>query len=315
MEARLRVLEQQREDDHAYFVELREHCLKMGSELDKKVQKEAETTQYLRELTARGLQFQQGLAIQKAHSEQAIKVAQEEIMKLTSGEMDGKIAEIVVGTTEALVKLQSHVLQAFAVTSQGQAEDKMIIEQTFVDAAHAMNSLKSSNIPTARSCPITFSTGAMSSSTPTTAVVPGAMAFTKAMYDDLDVAIKSIQKTASDQMFVSGRVDMLWKQVEAQTNVVQVHESAIQGFQASSGSNTYAPCKACGPGVLGATGVPTDDGSSMPKPTGDGSVVSATLLQVIGGNGQCHCIHVDKLIKQVEALEARPTGSPLRAKY
>ena len=83
MEARLRVLEQQREDDHAYFVELREHCLKMGSELGKKVQKEAETAQYLRELTARGLQFQQGLAIQKAHSEQAIRVAQEEIMKLT----------------------------------------------------------------------------------------------------------------------------------------------------------------------------------------------------------------------------------------
>jgi hypothetical protein len=68
VEARLRVLEQQREDDHAYFVELREHCLKMGSELDKKVQKEAEAAQYLRELTARGLQFQQGLVIQKAHS-------------------------------------------------------------------------------------------------------------------------------------------------------------------------------------------------------------------------------------------------------
>ncbi len=159
-------------------------------------------------------------------------------MKLTSEEMDGKIAEIVVGTTEALVKLQSHVLQAFAVTSQGQAEDKMIIEQTFVDAAHAMNSLKSSNIPTARSCPITFSTGAMSSSTPTTAVVPGAMAFTKAMCDDIDKAVNSIRKTSTDQLFVTGRADLRWKQVEAHTNVVQVHESAVQGLQASSASSS-----------------------------------------------------------------------------
>ena len=148
-------------------------------------------------------------------------------MKLTVEQMDSKIAEVVVGTTEALIKLQSHVLQAFAVTSQGQAEDKMIIEQTFVDAVHAMNSLKSSSVPTTTSCPCTSSTGAMSSSAPTVPMVaaggvPGAMVFTEAMCKDIDAAIVSIKKVTSEQLFAGGRIDLLWKHVEAQTNVAQV---------------------------------------------------------------------------------------------
>jgi len=65
VEARLRVLEQQREDDHAYFIELRDQCIKLGAGLDKKTEKEAETAQYLNELTARGLQFQPAFAFQK----------------------------------------------------------------------------------------------------------------------------------------------------------------------------------------------------------------------------------------------------------
>jgi hypothetical protein len=119
-------------------------------------------------------------------------------------------------------------------------------------------------------------------------------------------------------MFVTGRVDLLWKQVEAQTNVVQVHESATQGLQASSGSGTYAPCKACGPGVSGAIGVPADE-AAAPKPNDDGSVISSTLLKVIGDNGQCHCVHVTELIKQVDIIEKQlkanklGSGTSLRA--
>ena len=129
------------------------------------------------------------------------------------------------------------------------------------------------------------------------------MVFTKAMYDDIDRAITSIKKTASDQIFVTGRVDLLWGQVEAQSNVVQVHESAIQILQSATAASTSAPCQPCGHGVSGAMGVSTDDGSSMPKPPSDGSAMSSTLLKVIGGNGQCHCVHVDTLIKQVAAIE------------
>ena len=63
VEARLRVLEQQRENDHRHFLEIRDHCLKLGAELDRKSEKEAETARYLQELTARGLQFHQALAL------------------------------------------------------------------------------------------------------------------------------------------------------------------------------------------------------------------------------------------------------------
>ena len=143
--------------------------------------------------------------------------------------------------------------------------------------------------------------------------VAGPMVFTKVMYDEIDKAISSIKKVSSDQLFVGGRLDLLWKQVEAQTNVAQVHGAALQQLQdAATPATPTGPCMPCGVGVLGAIGVPTGE-AAAPKPTDDGSVMSATLLKVIGGNGQCHCVHVGQLIKQVAALEARPTSTPLRA--
>jgi len=315
VEARLRTLEQQRTDDHKHFLEIRDHCLKLGAELDRKTEKEAETARYLQELTARGLQFQQALVLQKVALEQAVKKAQEETFKIAADMIDVKIAEVVVGTADALNKLQAHVLQAFVVTNQGQAEDKKIIEQTFVDAAYAMDSLKNPRVPTSATSPVTFATGASFSGA--TVAPTGSMVFTKDMYNDIDAAINSIKKTANDQMFMTGRVDLLWKQVEAQTNVVQVHESSIQQLQsAAAAAAPTGPCKPCCSGVLGAIGVPTDE-AAAPKPTDDGSVMSTTLLKVIGGNGQCHCVHVDMLIKQVEVIEQHlktiKSGSNLRA--
>ena len=140
-------------------------------------------------------------------------------------------------------------------------------------------------------------------------VAVGAMPFTKAMYDDIDASIASIKKIATEQLFVTGRVDLLWKQVEAQTNVVQVHEASLQRLQSAAATATsYAPCQPCGLGVSGAMGVQTDDGSPMPKPPlDDGSSIAKTVLQIIGGNGQCHCVHVDALIQKVAALEAKTT--------
>ena len=44
--------------------------------------------------------------------------------------LDHNLAEVAVGTTEALNELQAHVLRAFAVTSHGQEEDTNIIDQT-----------------------------------------------------------------------------------------------------------------------------------------------------------------------------------------
>ena len=164
----------------------------MGAELDRKNEKEVETTRYLQELTARGLQFQQALAMQKVGSEQALKLASEETLKVAMETVDQKIAEVVVGTTEALNKLQADVLHAFTLTSLGQEEDKKIIEQTFVDASYAMDALKSSNVPTAATCPVSIATGASSSMAPMAAT--GSMVFTKTMYDEIDKAILSIKK-------------------------------------------------------------------------------------------------------------------------
>jgi hypothetical protein len=141
---------------------------------------------------------------------------------------------------------------------------------------------------------------------------------TNAMYEDIDASIASIKNVASEQLFVSGRVGILWKQVGAQTNVVQVHEAALQQLQSAVATSTAFSCQACGPGGLGAVGVPTDDGSSMPKPTGgDGDgLMASTMLKIISGNGQCHCFHVTELQKKVEAIEKdliTLKSTPLRA--
>ena len=34
-------------------------------------------------------------------------------------------------------------------------------------------------------------------------------------------------------------------------------------------------------------------------------MMATTMLKVIGGNGQCHCVHVDTLMKQIETFEQR----------
>ena len=108
-EARLRVLEQQREDDHKYLLNIREHVEKLGAEIDRKNEQDIETQRYLHELTARGLQFQQGLAVNKssmeiklndlqAWNEKKLFEMQHELFKVNNGAMDMKIAEVVAGT-------------------------------------------------------------------------------------------------------------------------------------------------------------------------------------------------------------------------
>jgi len=42
VEARLRVLEQQRKDDHRHSLKIREHCLKLGAEHVRKTERERE---------------------------------------------------------------------------------------------------------------------------------------------------------------------------------------------------------------------------------------------------------------------------------
>ena len=95
--------------------------------------------------------------LHKANTEHVLKLAQEEPFKLTVEHMDAKIAEVVVGTTDSLNKLQQSVMQTFVMSSVGQTEDKKIIEQTFVDASYAVSALKASGIPTSASCPVAYS--------------------------------------------------------------------------------------------------------------------------------------------------------------
>ena len=96
---------------------------------------------------------------------------------------------------------------------------------------------------------------------------------------------------------------MLWKQVEAQTGMVNNHEAAIQQMQPASPSTTPHTCHACGPGVSGAMGVPAEDGSTTPNTPGGDGVMASTMLKITGGNGQCHCVHVTELQQKVEAIE------------
>ena len=40
----------------------------------------------------------------------------------------------------------------------------------------------------------------------------------------------------------------------------------------------------------------------MPGSSGD-SLTAGTVVKIIGGNNECHCVQVGKVIKQVDALE------------
>jgi len=73
------------------------------------------------------------------------------------------------------------------------------------------------------------------------------------------------------------------------------------GFGTGPGAGGVAP-----PGIPGiGTGTGTTGGAGS---SGDGDPQRAVLAAVIGGNGQCHCVHVKTLIGQVAALEARAGG-------
>ena len=133
-----------------------------------------------------------------------------------------------------------------------------------------MDVLKASNIPTLAPCPVAMSSGAASLAV--LAAVADAVVPTNATHGGIDASTAPIKKVASDQFFVVGRVGPLWEQLEAQTNVVQVHDASLQQLQPAAASGApSAPCQPCGLGFSGAVGVPTEDCRNHLVTTVDGS--------------------------------------------
>ena len=78
---------------------------------------------------------------------------------------------------------------------------------------------------------------------------------------------------------------------------------AMAAQQAGTGTGTGSSTSGCrgdAPTEQRSFGAGGGAGSS-----GDGDPTRALLAAVVGGNGQCHCVHVKTLIGQVAALEAR----------
>jgi len=83
---------------------------------------------------------------------------------------------------------------------------------------------------------------------------------------------------------------------------------AMAAQQAGTGTGTGSSTSGCrgdAPTEQRSFGAGGGAGSS-----GDGDPTRALLAAVVGGNGQCHCVHVKTLIGQVAALEARGEDGP-----
>jgi hypothetical protein len=110
-------------------------------------------------------------------------------------------------------------------------------------------------------------------------------------FESLAAAQQASQATVESAFGTADRVSML----ESQLNGMMIQMSAATGYGYAS------------------TSYPCGQGHSPPGMPGGGSsgdTVPPCFSSTAGGNGICHCVHVEDLIRRVGLLEARPTNIP-----
>ena len=288
-DARIRVLEAQRQEDHEFMISLGAYAERLAAELDRKVAAMEEMDGRLQEMTARGFNFQRDLATQKGELNMKIdEVAGVTANKLTEyatlgNLLEQKVNAVIVSAESAVLKLETQTKNAFEMNQSKRDEDCKIIESTF----EAMQGGGAGNIKV----------GPDGSNT-----VP----FTAKMHATLVQWDKNLVHMKNSQDHLSGRVDLIGKHAEEHAGTIMAHGMAIEAL----GVNTQAlviasqsagtpTCQVCGPpGIQGI--MPGSSGQG--EPTGP---IANTLKSIISGNGTCHCIHVSELQAKVLALEQK----------
>ena len=98
---------------------------RLAEELDRKTQKLAETDRYLREVTAQGLKFQQGLALQKGNFE--IKLQESEALTAQ------RLEQVVMATDKAMDELKGQIKQVIDMKQRQNIERDLFRADGYVN--------------------------------------------------------------------------------------------------------------------------------------------------------------------------------------
>ncbi len=332
IDVRLRVLEAQRDVDHAYLQKLTKSIELLTVDLDKKGIAVKEHSQALQEQTKLNFRIHHEMEAVKNSSMVKAQELMADVPQAVAKAMDERlnvtIQEIIARTTTAMQTLQMQLALLFesvAKTEEQKQEDGKIIEGAFQRAQHDLAEVKDFLSKSQAT--------AMAPGVAPTTVVPGeAVVFTRPMFDDLKKMyeqVKGIEELQNIMKFTSDRANIISKNLDELSGLVGANAHRIlqleqhvnsteQDVSFRAGLCGSGPCGGgCGPGVSGGRGPGVSGagafgsmnglnagpaGGQQTGSSGDGNPLGV-MAAIIGGNGSCHCIHVKEVIEKVAVLE------------
>ena len=306
VDVRLRVLESQRDVDHAYLGKMAKSMTELAEDNERKDKVIQEHARVIQEQARLNFQFRHELEAMKG----TVEAKANEFGIIIEGKMEQAMKEMMTQTAQAMATLEAQLKSVFdsiAGTQDQSRLDGKIIEQAFKRAQDDLNQVKG------------FIAASSSSHTPSHP--PGIQVslgepviFTKNMHDDLKFMyekIKGIEEFQNGAKLLNDRVGVIGGNLDELHGSVGAHGFRI--LQLEQRENSRAPDDAFRAGVCGAgpCGGGTGFGRAAPAsaPPGDQPGSSrdgdpyGLLTAIIGGNGVCHCSHVKTLIEKVAALE------------
>ncbi len=316
VETRLSSLEKQRDLDHTYLNGIAKHLQALIQAQEFQQNKLGEHEKGLMEFAKLNVEMRKGYANLRDETERRFKGIEATIPEIITASLEERVAKVLQGvmdkTETAFETLKGQVAEAFGSLAEIQGQrprDGQIIQGAFQQANRDLEQVKD----------FVRVSLANTSTTTVPSTDPNAVPFTQTMFNEIKETIhkvRELEKLGGVVDLMNIRAEVIGKNSEQLVGTVTAHGERIRMLEASTGNtggNGGHQCGTCGPagGGLGlqgcgggpppAPGLNTSQGL-FPGSSGDGDPLGL-MKGIIGGNGQCHCKHVEDLIKRVSTLE------------
>ena len=331
VEVRLKSLEMQRDLDHKFFNDMAEHIKTVVQAQEFQQSKIQDHDKGLMEFAKLNIDMRHSYAALREENDQRFKGLDVSIPQIITASLDDRVAKVLYGMMEkteaAFDTLRGQLAEAFGSLSEIRGQrprDGEIIQGAFQQAHRDLEQVKD------------FVRASVHAGTTSTAppADPNAVTFTQTMFSQIKDNIQKVhelEKLAGVVDLMNTRTAVIGKNSEELVGTVIAYGERIRVLETSAanppqkiaehlgghggpgasgpaGSYTDLRCSTCGPlgdgfGAPGCGGVPPP----APGLAGGGDPLGL-MKEIIGGNGRCHCKHVESLIARVNLIEQAGGG-------
>ena len=319
-DARIAALEKQQQADHVFKVEVVNAIRNLQNVTEHLKHKTDQVTQERESHTQLGLQLRREMYVIRDQLTEKINVVAQQT-EATLNQQAAVVIENKFRQLDGLIQqLQAHVVSlneregAVEKAVQQQNETKPHEEQVLSGAFQHIDQKISQVGEMVRK----FEKSGMTTVTNGANAVP----FTRAMQTDMEhihnkllgIDAETLKVVTDNVTPICEQLNIMHNQASAQQEQLAIITEALSSRNSGSLAPPCVPCGAANPWSAAGSGPrtcpsgpPGFNGNGGPGSSGDGDPMDI-LRAVVGGNNQCHCIHVKELIEKVTALEQRRGG-------